>query len=495
MKINRTNIIYLLVGAFIAIGIYAFTIDEGTSQKENERKTVQQSANSTQRAEIQKTSYSFAGPQGTSNFTEAAKKTVHAVVHIKTKYQRKPSIYDFFYDFRDGDRGRGRGRPAIASGSGVIISEDGYIVTNNHVVTKADRIEVTLNDKRTYEAEIVGTDPSTDLALIKIDETGLPYLKYGDSEEVQVGEWVLAVGNPFNLTSTVTAGIVSAKARDINILGPAAGQRKTAIESFIQTDAAVNKGNSGGALVNTEGELIGINAAIASNTGSYAGYSFAIPVNIAKKVVNDLLQYGRVQRGYIGVTIRDLNAKLAEKEGIDEIEGVYVEGVQEESSAAKAGLKHGDIILAVDGHKVNSTSELIGYVGQFRPGDNVEVKIKRDGETKTYNITLTNRRGGTELIEERPEESLEVLGAKFEKPDKKTMQKLGIDNGVQITQIQQNSLLRKKGIEEGFIILRIDKEPITSVEEVKQNLKQKRGGILIEGVYPNGTRAYYGFGL
>lgn len=492
MKINKTNIIYLLVGAFIALGIYAFTIDEDTDQKETQRETVQQSANPSQSAEIQKTSYT-AGPQGTSNFTEAAKETVHAVVHIKTEYERKPSLYDYF--FRDEGRRRGSRRPVVASGSGVIISEDGYIVTNNHVVTKADRIEVALNDKRTYEAEIIGTDASTDLALIKIDETGLPYLEYGDSDEVKVGEWVLAVGNPFNLTSTVTAGIVSAKARDINILGPATGNRKTAIESFIQTDAAVNKGNSGGALVNTEGKLIGINAAIASNTGSYAGYSFAIPVNIAEKVVNDLLQYGRVQRGYIGVTIRNLNAELAEKEGIDKIEGVYVEGAQEESSAAKAGIKHGDIILSVDGQKVNSTSELIGYVGQFRPGDKVEVKIKRDGETKTYNITLTNRRGGTEMIEEKPEESLAVLGAKFEKPESEAMRKLGIEGGVQITDIKQNSVLRKKGIKEGFIILRIDKERIASVDEVKKYLSEKRGGILMEGVYPNGTKAYYGFGM
>jgi len=386
-------------------------------------------------------------------------------------------------------------RRAVATGSGVIISEDGYIVTNNHVVTNADNIEVTLNDKRTYEAKVIGTDPSTDLALIKIDETELPYLTYGNSENLEVGEWVLAVGNPFNLTSTVTAGIVSAKARDINILGRSIGEARTAIESFIQTDAAVNKGNSGGALVNTKGELVGINAAIASNTGSYTGYSFAIPVNIVEKVVNDLLQFGRVQRGYIGVTIREMNSQLAEEEGIEKLEGIYVEGVQEGSSAEKAGIQHGDIIISVDGQKVNSTSELIGYVGQFRPGDEVDVTVKRNGKTKQYSLTLTNEQGGTELSREEPDKAMALLGARFKEADPELLDKLGIDSGVQVVEIKQNSVLGRKGIEEGFIITRIDKERISSADDIKEIMKDKRGGILMEGVYPNGTRAYYGFGL
>jgi len=489
MKISKINIIYVLVGALITMGIFLFINNADSDQNTTNRKVVQQTKHSETPA-IHQASYTQAVPQNAPDFTKAASKTVHAVVHIKTEFERKPTIYDFFYDNR-----RGSPRRAVATGSGVIISEDGYIVTNNHVVSKADKIEVTLNDKRTYEAKIIGTDASTDLALIKIDETELPYLKYGNSEEVEVGEWVLAVGNPFNLTSTVTAGIVSAKARDINILGPAMGRTNSAIESFIQTDAAVNKGNSGGALVDTEGELVGINAAIASNTGSYTGYSFAIPVNIVEKVVNDLLQFGRVQRGYIGVTIRELNSQLAEQESIEKLEGVYVEGVQEGSSADKVGIRHGDIILSVDGEKVNSTSELIGYVGQLRPGDKVELTIKRDSKTKEYTVTLTNEQGGTELKKEQPEEVMAMLGAKFKELDEEQLQELGIESGIQIVEIESNSVLGKKGIEEGFIITRIDKEQVTSVADVKESLENKRGGILMEGIYPNGTRAYYGFGL
>lgn len=489
MKVSKTNIIYVLAGALITMGIFLFTNNADRDQDTTNRKVVQQTNHSTNPA-IHQASYTQAVPQNAPDFTKAASKTVHAVVHIKTEFERRPTIYDFFYDNR-----RGSPRRAVATGSGVIISEDGYIVTNNHVVSKADRIEVTLNDKRTYEAKIIGTDPSTDLALIKIDETELSYLKYGNSKELEVGEWVIAVGNPFNLTSTVTAGIVSAKARDINILGPATGRASSAIESFIQTDAAVNKGNSGGALVNTEGELVGINAAIASNTGSYTGYSFAIPVSIAEKVVNDLLQYGRVQRGYIGVTIREMNSQLAEQENIEKLEGVYVEEVQEGSSADKVGIRHSDIILSVDGEKVNSTSELIGYVGQLRPGDKVELKVKRNGETKEYTVTLTNEQGGTELRKEEPEEVIAMLGAKFKELNQEQLQELGIESGVQIVEIEPNSVLGKKGIEEGFIITRIDREQVTSVSDVKESLRNKSGGILMEGIYPNGTRAYYGFGL
>lgn len=491
MKSIKTKIIYVIVGALISGGIFAFTHTNNEYNSETSRSVVQREVNQENNEEIyHQTSHNAPVPQNLPGFTKAAKETVHAVVHIRTEYERKPTIYDFFYDNR-----RGMSRRAVATGSGVIISEDGYIVTNNHVVTNADDIEVTLNDKRTYEAKVIGTDPSTDLALIKINETDLPYLTYGNSENLEVGEWVLAVGNPFNLTSTVTAGIVSAKARDINILGRSTGQARTAIESFIQTDAAVNKGNSGGALVNTKGELVGINAAIASNTGSYTGYAFAIPVNIVEKVVNDLLQFGRVQRGYIGVTIREMNSQLAEEENIEKLEGVYVEGVQEGSSAEKAGIRHGDIIISVDGQKVNSTSELIGYVGQFRPGDEVDVAVKRNGQTKQYSLTLTNEQGGTELTREKPEKTMALLGAKFKEADPELLNKLGIDNGVQVVEIERNSVLGKKGIEEGFIITRIDKEKITSVDDIEQTMKDKRGGILMEGVYPNGTRAYYGFGL
>ena len=311
---------------------------------------------------------------GTTDFTLAAQKTVPAVVHVRivekqmVQYYQNP-LYNFFYG---NSQKQYRVQPVVASGSGVIISDDGYIITNNHVVENADEIEVTLNDKRTYIAKLIGTDTFTDIALIKIDENKLPFITYGDSENLKIGEWVLAVGNPFNLTSTVTAGIVSAKARNINILN-----KKYAVESFIQTDAAVNPGNSGGALVNTEGELVGINTAIESRTGSYTGYSFAVPVSIAKKVVEDLRKYGKVQRAYIGVSINDINSEFAKSNGIKKIEGVYINGVNENGAAKNAGLLEGDIILKVAGVPVNKVSELQEQISKYRPGDKINFSIKR----------------------------------------------------------------------------------------------------------------------
>lgn len=489
MKVNRKNLIYLGLGSLLTIGILAMG-GSGQSEVQTGRKIQDD-----EKEVFQQTSYSTPVPQNAPDFIEAADESVHAVVHIKTEYERKPSMYDYFYDFHDffEKRGRQDNRTVVATGSGVIISEDGYIVTNNHVVEGADNISVTLNDKRTFEAKIVGTDPSTDLALIKVEAVDLPYLVYGDSDKVKVGEWVLAVGNPFNLTSTVTAGIVSAKARNINILGPAAGS--SAIESFIQTDAAVNKGNSGGALVNTRGELIGINAAIASGTGYYAGYSFAIPVNIVRKVVDDLLQFGRVQRAYIGVRITEVNSQLADKEGLEKIEGVYIADVTENGSAEAAGIKPGDIIISLEGKDVNSVSELLGEVGQYRPGDIVNVRVKRDGRLKDYKLTLKDRYGREDLSREEPNEVVSLFGAEFKKPDRKIMEKLGIDYGVQITNINRDSRLASSGIEEGFIITRIDKTQVNEPSDVKEILEGRRGGVLIEGVYPNGTVAYYGFGL
>jgi Do/DeqQ family serine protease len=490
MKWNKANLMYLMAGALIGLTIVAFSYHP----EEREKTTI---ADRTRTDPVfQQTRYTPAVPDNLPDLTRAAEESIHAVVHIRTTYQRKPSIYDYFYDFRDFFEDHNFQRhpaPAIATGSGVIISDDGYIVTNNHVVESADNIEVTLNDKRTYKARLVGTDPGTDLALIKIEEKNLPYLIYGNSDDLKIGEWVLAVGNPFNLTSTVTAGIVSAKARDINILGPAAGE--SAIESFIQTDAAVNKGNSGGALVNTRGELVGINAAIASGTGYYAGYSFAIPVNIVKKVVIDLQQYGQVQRGYIGVTIRDLNAKFAEEKGIDDIEGVYVMDVSPGGSAEDAGIRGGDVILSINNQKVNSTSELMGLVGQYRPGDKVNVEVRRDNKIKNYRLVLTDRDGQTELKKKPATKVLTRLGAEFEVADGKTLKKLGLDNGVRIVRIEPNGLLADRGIEPGFIITRIDNKQVFKVDDIEEILSHKSGGVLIEGVYPNGVRAYYGFGL
>jgi serine protease Do len=432
-------------------------------------------------------------PSTNPDFTSAANISIHAVVHVKTEYAQKNSMYDNFFNFHDffGDSPYGQQGPLQGAGSGVIISPDGYIVTNNHVVQDASKIEIVLNDKRSYEGTVVGTDPSTDLAVVKIKETNLPFLTYGNSDDLQIGEWVLAVGNPFNLTSTVTAGIVSAKARNINILGTPDG---TSIESFIQTDAAVNRGNSGGALVNTRGELVGINAAIASGNGFYAGYSFAIPVNIVKKVVGDLIDYREVQRAFLGVSIRDIDSKLAGEQGMKELRGVYVAEVNDGSAAKEAGMKKGDVITSVNKITVNSTSELLEQISRYHPGEKVVVVATRDGADKTFNVTLLNRSGNTTLVKSEAKDVMPMLGAKMQVASSDVLRKLGIDHGVQVTEIK-DGLLRNAGVREGYVITEIDKKPIRNLDDLNKILANKSGGILLEGVYPNKVRAYYGFGI
>lgn len=425
------------------------------------------------------------------DFGAAAEKTVHAVVHIRTFYERKSSVYDDFFSLHDffGGSGGMRNMPVEATGSGVIISEDGYIVTNNHVVQEASLVQVTLNNKRTYTARTVGTDPSTDLALLKIDKEGLPFLGFGNSDDVKIGEWVLAVGNPFNLTSTVTAGIVSAKARNLNILG-----NQSSIESFIQTDAAVNRGNSGGALVNTYGELIGINAAIASSTGAYSGYSFAIPVNIVKKVVKDLLEFGAVQRAFIGVSIQEVDSKLADDKGMEDMHGVYVAGLTDGGAAEEAGIKKGDVITHVNGSQVNSTSQLLESIGLHRPGDILDVTVNRSDKSIVYKVKLRNKDGNFKVVKKENAEVLVNLGATFSELKNEEMSKLGITGGVKVTSLESGKL-KNAGIREGFIITKIDKQQIKNIKDVETILQSKKGGVLVEGIYPNGMRAYYGFGL
>jgi Do/DeqQ family serine protease len=421
------------------------------------------------------------------DFVSAADMSVHGVVHVKTLVSGNRN-YDPFFDYFFGNPYRNAPNQPTASGSGVIISEDGYIVTNNHVIANAEKVEVVLNDKREYDATVIGRDPNTDLALLKIEAKGLPFIYYGNSDNVKVGEWALAVGNPFSLTSTVTAGIISAKGRNINILN-----EKFAIESFIQTDAAVNPGNSGGALVNSKGELIGINAAIASNTGSYSGYSFAIPVNIVRKVVADLLEFGEVQRAFIGVVLEDLDAKLASKKGISNIKGVYVAGLNAGGAAEESGIKEGDVILKIQDVLVNNLPELQEQVGRFRPGDKVDITINRNGETKVIAVTLKNKNGDTRLIRYTESVSNE-LGAEFTEVNTKEKNALGIQNGVKIAKIKDGKLQRI-GIREGFIITHIGDKPVATIEDITNALKSERRGMLIEGVYPNGTRAYYGLGI
>jgi len=424
-----------------------------------------------------------------ADFVKAAEKSVNAVVHIKTEISVRTSSYeDFFGPFKYYFGYPNRTNTYVAFGSGVIISPDGYIVTNNHVVEGADKVTVTFNDKREMEATIVGTDPATDLALIKVDADDLVYLTFGDSDKVKVGEWVLAVGNPFNLTSTVTAGIVSAKARNIDILGG-----HSSIESFIQTDAVVNRGNSGGALVNTDGELVGINAAIASHTGVYEGYSFAIPANIVHKVVNDLMAYGKIQRAYMGVQIKDIDAAFADELGMDNVKGIYVAGVVENGGAYEAGIREGDIILSVNGMDINTVSELMGAVGQHNPGEVVKVKIKRDHENYTYDVTLKNEDGNTGIVKPADVFHNDLLGASLVKISGEDKSDLGIKSGLKVTEID-DGFLASGGITEGFIITEINGENVDSEDSLKEALSEKKSGVVrLKGIYPNGVRISYEF--
>lgn len=444
---------------------------------------------------IQQASYSAVVPVASPDFVRAAERTVDAVVHIRSQFLRKSNVYDDFfgalkeyfgYDYHPRYN---RSYPISGWGSGVIISPEGYIVTNNHVVQGAELVEVTLNDKRVFQAEIVGTDPSTDLAVIKIEQEGLPFLVYGNSDEVHIGEWVLAVGNPFNLTSTVTAGIVSAKARNINILG-----NQSSIESFIQTDAAVNRGNSGGALVNTEGELIGINAAIASNTGSYTGYSFAIPVNIVKKVVDDILLYGEVQRAYIGVVPREINSEFAEERGLEKLTGVYVEAISENSGAEKAGIREGDVITRVNSMEVNTISQLLEVVGQFRPGDIVAVEVRREGKPMKYNVELRNEEGTTSIVKKEEKFFVESLGATLQRISDEDKRIYRIPNGLKVSGVDEG-ILKSGGIRKGFIIVRVNDRDVSSKENLQSAINSNSEFIKIQGVYPNGMRVTYEFGL
>ncbi len=430
------------------------------------------------------------------DFTVAAEKSVEAVVHVMTKATASGNGYapgSPFYDFFFGPRGGGNpdSSPVMGSGSGVIISEDGYIITNNHVIDRANEIEVVLNDRRSYTATLVGTDPTTDIALLKIEDSGLRFLTYGSSDDIKIGEWVLAVGNPFNLTSTVTAGIVSAKSRSINIL--ANRNQPMGIESFIQTDAAVNPGNSGGALVNTYGELIGINTAIASQTGSYAGYSFAVPVGIAKKVVVDLKEFGEVQRAFIGVQIRGVNADLAKQLELDEVEGVYVDAVTVKGGADAAGVEKGDVILSIDEIEVNTNSELIEQVSQHRPGDKVKLVVKRDGKRKQFTVILRNSYGSTAIVKEK-EGITDLLGAELRELTDQEKSRLGINYGMKIVELTAGRL-KQSGIEQGFIILKANRTPISNVTDLKNVILSTDGGLFITGVYPNGQVAYYAINL
>jgi len=412
------------------------------------------------------------------NFEVAAQLITPAVVHIRTIYG--PG------NFSLNPLERSSNPEAQSTGSGVVISDDGFIVTNYHVIEEANSIEIVMNNNQRFFAKVVGSDPTTDLALLKVKAKGLPFVKYGNSDAITPGQWVLAVGNPFDLNSTVTAGIVSAKARNIGILHD---RNNLQIESFIQTDAAVNPGNSGGALVNLKGELIGINSAIATATGAYSGYSFAIPVSLVKKIMDDLLEFGEVQRGLLGIRIEDVTADRAEKRHLDVIRGVYVSDVNKGGAAEEAGIEQGDVITAINKHLVSNMSELQEWVARNRPGQGVSVTYRRNGHEFQVKAKLKNFEGSERL--KKKEVEYEMAGAVFEELGYKELTRLNLDGGVVIKKLEEGKW-KKAGVREEFIITHIDKIPIDHVADLNRILELKQGGILVEGVYREGEKATYG---
>ena len=415
---------------------------------------------------------------GITDFTFASALSTPSVVYITTvsSNQNNTNWFDWYFN--------GGGNNFVAgSGSGVIFSKDGYIITNNHVIQRAEKIEV-VHNKITYQAKIIGTDPSSDLAVLKIQAENLPAIAIGNSSIVKIGEWVLAVGNPFNLTSTVTAGIVSAKGRNINIVNSS-----FPIESFIQTDAAINPGNSGGALVNLKGELIGINTAILSKTGSYTGYGFSVPVDIVKKVVADLIKYGVVQKAFLGVEVNEINSTIAEQLKLSSLEGAYINYLQAGGAADKAGLLKNDIIIKLDDKVVDSRSDFDEYVAYKSPGDKIIITYKRNNTLKTTSVTLTNEEGNNEIVKHEVFSS-KTLGADFSTISKVEKEKIGIQSGVRIVTVR-NGLISRLGLQEGFIITAINRNLVSEPSEAARILENIRGQVIIEGISTAGSRSIY----
>lgn len=499
-----------LIVAFSLVGVISAGIAVGTYSYLSQKHGWSQSASQVFNQPVSLASINSSAAENT-DFTVAAESSVHAVVHIKstTKVATSSSrgrqyIDPFEFFFGPGNGGgfqRPDPQPKTGFGSGVIISTDGYIVTNNHVVEGADEISVTLNDNRSYPAKLIGTDPETDIALIKIEEKGLPVIPFGDSDKLKVGEWVLAVGNPFNLTSTVTAGIVSAKGRG-NVFPAGNSGVAMKIESFIQTDAAVNPGNSGGALVNTRGELVGINTAIYSETGNFAGYSFAVPISIVSKVSTDLKQHGAVQRAILGVQIQDISVlKEIKPEVYEKLkvkEGAYVAGFADRSSAKESGVEEGDVINEVNDVRVKTVSELQEQISRYRPGDKVKVGLQRGDSKKTITVNLKNRQGNTDVI--KTSSAAELLGAAFKPLTDEAKKKQGISYGIEVAGVTAGKF-KEVGISKGYIVMLVNDEKITSPEVfdslVEKMLRTSNEDkvLFIKGFYPNGKTKYYAVDL
>ncbi len=452
MKKFLSLVLVSVIGGAITLGFYKAFFEKGSV---NQNSIV--TGLSPQVVQTKYVSNNVAGlPTDAVEFTDAAEKTIHTVVHVKnTAIDNNPGnpLLEFLYGY-----GGGQSREVVGSGSGVIISPDGYIITNNHVVENATKISITLNDNREFVAKLIGTDPKSDIALIKIDAgKNLPFITFGDSDNTKVGEWVLAVGNPYNLNSTVTAGIISAKARDLG------NNPRKSIQSFIQTDAAVNPGNSGGALVNTRGELIGINTAITSQTGSYVGYSFAVPSNIARKVVEDLMEFGDVQNGILGVTGGEVNNELVKKLGLNETEGFYIEDVETNSGASNAGLKKGDVIIKLDNIKISKFADLSGYLNTKRPGDEVNVSVDRSGEIKEFRVKLTKN----ELVR------YNLYGIEIKNMSPEEAKNKNLKQGVVVSRVNRADLIKYGGVEEGYVITAINGIKVNTVEDVSKIIEAK----------------------
>ena len=423
------------------------------------------------------------------DFTFAAENAVKAVVHVKVtqKGTDQPyTIYDFFFGY--GNQGVSP-RDQVNSGSGVIITSDGYIITNNHVIDGANDIVVTLDDNKSYTSKLIGKDPVTDIALLKIDAKNLPYLTFGNSDSLRLGEWVLAIGNPYNLRSTITAGIVSAKARSM----PSSGE-EFKIESFIQTDAAVNPGNSGGALVNTRGELVGINTAIASKTGSYTGYSFAVPSSIAKKVVEDLIDFGSVQRALLGISMQEIDGDLAKEKKLDGTQGIYIAEVLRDGAAARAGIKEGDVLRSINGVIVNSGPAVQEQISKYRPKDKITMELLRDGKQINISVVLQSKVGDDEMLANNNTGLSKLFGAELREASAEILTKLSLKQGVEVVSVSTGKF-KATGIKKGFVITYVNQTPVSKPSDIESVIQRSRRSLLIEGVYPDGSVMYYGMGV
>lgn len=508
MKANFKQVLTIILVAILSATVALFGYDymqkRNASSKQSNQAIREYSDNFSQ--EFNQNNVRLANmttSEGYPDFTKAAEKTIHGVVHVKSTKaasRRKQQIVDpfeYFFGFGNRNFEFGQPQPQVGFGSGVIISKDGYIITNNHVVAGATEVTVALNNNKEYTATIIGADPETDIALLKIEGEDFSYVSFGSSDDLKVGEWVLAVGNPFNLTSTVTAGIVSAKNR-ANIVG-----EKQSLQSFIQVDAAVNPGNSGGALVNTRGELVGINTAIYSQTGNFAGYAFAVPISIAGKVASDLKEYGTVQRAVMGVlspNIEYIKQNDPDKyEEVRDIEGVLIDDFSDRSPSKAAGIKKGDIIKSINNAPIKNFNELQTQIGRYRPGDKIKVDVDRDGKKMTFTVELQNAQGSTDLV--KTINGMDMLGATFADINNDRKQKLGISSGVEVTAVESDGKFRKEGINKGFIILRINNVPVNSQADIEKIVQMTATSnsedkvILIAGFYPNSKTQYIAIDL